>query len=434
MNIVVVGLSHKTASVDIREKVAFAPTHMEKPLRTLLALEDIAEAIIVSTCNRVEIYISTRDIAGGIARVKRFLSDYHGIAPEILEPHLYAHHGEAAIRHVFRVASSLDSMVVGEPQILGQIKTAYGYAAEFKTSGIILNRFLHKAFSVAKRVRTETKIASSAVSVSFAAVELARKIFGDLSDKTVMLIGAGEMCELAAKHFINNGVRGVMVTNRTYERAVKLAEEFEGKPVQFEDLFDQLHKADIVLSSTGATQFIIKPRDVEEVIRRRKLKPMFFIDIAVPRDIDPKVNNVENVYLYDMDDLQGVVASNLQQRAEEAKKAEAIIDEEIVQFHKWLSNLEVTPTIVALRSKFEETRKAELEKTLASWKDLPPDGAKRLEALTSAIINKLLHPPTATLKRAGQGGRTDLYVDALRTLFELQTGGADDEDLGDLEE
>ncbi len=434
MNIVVVGLSHKTASVDIREKVAFAPTQMEKPLRTLMALDDIAEAVIVSTCNRVEIYISTRDIAGGMARVKRFLADYHGITPETLEPHLYAHHGEAAIRHVFRVASSLDSMVVGEPQILGQIKTAYGYAAEFKTSGIILNRFLHKAFSVAKRVRTETKIASSAVSVSFAAVELARKIFGDLSDKTVMLIGAGEMCELAAKHFINNGVRGVMVTNRTYERAVKLAEEFEGKPVQFEDLFDQLHKADIVLSSTGATQFIIKPRDVEEVIRRRKLKPMFFIDIAVPRDIDPKVNNVENVYLYDMDDLQGVVASNLQQRAEEAKKAEAIIDEEIGQFHKWLSNLEVTPTIVALRSKFEETRKAELEKTLASWKDIPPDGAKRLEALTSAIINKLLHPPTATLKRAGQGGRTDLYVDALRTLFELQTGGADDEDLGELEE
>jgi glutamyl-tRNA reductase len=434
MNIVVVGLSHKTASVDIREKVAFAPTQMEKPLKALLALEDVAEAVIVSTCNRVEIYISTRDIAGGMARIKRFLADYHQIPAETLEPHLYTHHGEAAIRHVFRVASSLDSMVVGEPQILGQIKTAYGYAAEYKTSGIILNRFLHKAFSVAKRVRTETKIASSAVSVSFAAVELARKIFGDLSDKTVMLIGAGEMCELAAKHFITNGVRGVMVTNRTYERAVKLADEFEGKPVPFDDLFDQLHKADIVLSSTGATHFIIKPKDVEEVIRRRKMKPMFFIDIAVPRDIDPKVNDVENVYLYDMDDLQGVVASNLQQRAEEAKKAEAIIDEEIGQFHKWLSNLEVTPTIVALRSKFEEIRKAELEKTLAAWKELPPDGAKRLEALTAAIVNKLLHPPTATLKRAGQGGRTDLHIDALRTLFELQTGESESEELGELEE
>lgn len=434
MNIVVVGLSHKTASVDIREKVAFVPTQMEKPLQAIIALPDITEAVIVSTCNRVEIYATTRDIAGGMARLKRFLAEYHNIALEILEPHLYSHHGEAAIRHVFRVAASLDSMVVGEPQILGQIKTAYGYAAEYKSSGIILNRFLHKAFSVAKRVRTETKIASSAVSVSFAAVELAKKIFGDLSDKTVLLIGAGEMCELAAKHFLNNGVRGVMVTNRTFERAVKLAEEFDGKAIQFEDLFDQLHKADIILSSTGATHFIIKPKDVEDVIRRRKLKPMFFIDIAVPRDIDPKVNDVENVYLYDMDDLQGVVASNLQQRAEEAKKAEAIIETEIGQFFKWLSSLNVTPTVVALRSRFEEIRQAELARTLATWKDLPPEGQKRLEALTGAIVNKLLHQPTSVLKRSEQGNRHDLYVDALRNLFDLEAPETVQEDLGDLEE
>ena len=202
MNIVVVGLSHKTASVEIREKVAFAPNQMEKPLKELAALPDINEGVIVSTCNRVEIYATTHDIAGGMARLKRFLADYHHISLDVLEPHLYSYHGEAAIRHLFRVASSLDSMVVGEPQILGQIKTAYGYAAEYKASGIILNRFLHKAFSVAKRVRTETKIASSAVSVSFAAVELAKKIFSELTDKTVMLIGAGEMCELAAKHFL----------------------------------------------------------------------------------------------------------------------------------------------------------------------------------------------------------------------------------------
>ena len=434
MNIVVVGLSHKTASVDIREKVAFAPTQMEKPLQGLVALQDITEAVIVSTCNRVEIYATTRDIAGGMARLKRFLADHHHLSLEVLEPHLYSHHGEAAIRHVFRVASSLDSMVVGEPQILGQIKTAYGYAAEYKSSGIILNRFLHKAFSVAKRVRTETKIASSAVSVSFAAVELAKKIFGDLSDKTVMLIGAGEMCELAAKHFLNNGVRGVMVTNRTFERAVRLAEEFDGKAIQFEDLFDQLHKADIILSSTGATHFVIKPKDVEEVIRRRKLKPMFFIDIAVPRDIDPKVNDVENVYLYDMDDLQGVVASNLQQRAEEAKKAEAIVEQEIGQFFKWLSSLSVTPTVVALRSRFEEVRQAELAKTLANWKDLTPEGQKRIEVLTSAIINKLLHQPTSVLKRNEQGNRHDLYVDALRNLFDLETGEPEPADMTDLEE
>ncbi|HTG81316.1 MAG TPA: glutamyl-tRNA reductase [Geobacteraceae bacterium] len=434
MNIVVVGLSHKTASVDIREKVAFAPNHMEKPLRELVALPDLTEAVIVSTCNRVEIYATTHDVAGGMARLKRFLADYHAISLETLEPHLYSHHGEAAIRHVFRVASSLDSMVVGEPQILGQIKTAYGYAAEFRSSGIILNRFLHKAFSVAKRVRTETRIASSAVSVSFAAVELAKKIFGDLTDKTVMLIGAGEMCELAAKHFLNSGVRGVMVTNRTYERAVRLAEEFGGRPVNFEDFIDQLHKADIILSSTGATHFIIGHKDVEEVIRRRKLKPMFFIDIAVPRDIDPKVNDVENVYLYDMDDLQGVVATNLEQRGKEAEKAEQIIDQEIGQFFKWLSSLEVTPTIVALRSRFEEIRRAELEKTLAGWKELSPDAQKRLEACTAAIVNKLLHPPTSLLKKTGQGGRTDLYVDALRQLFELQTEATEEEELGELEE
>ncbi|MCM2357802.1 MAG: glutamyl-tRNA reductase [Geobacteraceae bacterium] len=434
MNIVVVGLSHKTASVDIREKVAFAPNHMEKPLQELVALPDITEGVIVSTCNRVEIYATTHDVAGGMARLKRFLADYHTIPLETLEPHLYSHYGEAAIRHVFRVASSLDSMVVGEPQILGQIKTSYGYAAEFRSSGIILNRFLHKAFSVAKRVRTETRIASSAVSVSFAAVELAKKIFGDLTDKTVMLVGAGEMCELAAKHFLNNGVRGVMVTNRTYERAVRLAEEFGGRPVNFDDFIEQLHKADIILSSTGATHFIIGARDVEEVIRRRRQKPMFFIDIAVPRDIDPKVNDVQNVYLYDMDDLQGVVATNLEQRNKEAEKAERIIDQEIGQFFKWLSSLEVTPTIVALRSRFEEVRRAELEKTLATWKELPPDGQKRLEALTSAIVNKLLHNPTSTLKRTGQGGRTDLYVDALRQLFELETEVPQEEELGELEE
>lgn len=434
MNIVVVGLSHKTANVEVREKLAFAPTQMEKPLGMLVGLDGITEGVIVSTCNRVEVYVTTRDIAGGIARVKRFLADYHNFPLETLEQHLYAYHGEDAIRHVFRVASSLDSMVVGEPQILGQIKTSYGYAAEYKSSGIILNRFLHKAFSVAKRVRTETKIASSAVSVAFAAVELARKIFSDLTDKTVMLIGAGEMCELAAKHFLNNGVRGLMVTNRTFERAEKLAEEFSGKAVRFDDLFEQLHKADIILSSTGAPHTIIGAGDLEEVMRRRRQKPMFFIDIAIPRDIDPGVNDVDNVYLFTVDDLQEVVASNLQQRKEEAAKAEGIVTEEIGQFFKWLSSLEVTPTIVALRSKFDEVRRSELEKTISGWKDLPPDGQKRLEALTNAIMNKLLHPPTTLLKKAGQGGRTDLYVDALRTMYELQIGGGGDTDFKELEE
>ncbi|MCL2760255.1 MAG: glutamyl-tRNA reductase [Desulfuromonadales bacterium] len=434
MNIVVVGLSHKTAPVEVREKVAFAPTHMEEPLNTLVSLEDITEGVIVSTCNRVEIYATTQDIAAGTARIKRFFADYHKVDIEKLDQHFYSYHGEEAIKHVFRVASSLDSMVVGEPQILGQIKTAYGYAAEYKSSGIILNRFLHKAFSVAKRVRTETKIASSAVSVAFAAVELARKIFNDLSDKTVMLIGAGEMCELAAKHFLNNGVRGIFVTNRTFERAESLAEEFDGKAVRFEDLFDQLHKADIVLSSTGAPYTIIGPSDLNEVMKRRKHKPMFFIDIAIPRDIDPAVNGVENVYLYTVDDLNGVVESNIEQRKKEAEKAEEIVNQEIGQFFKWLSSLEVTPTIVALRKKFDEIRKAEIEKTLSGWKDIPPDAGKKLEAATMAMMNKLLHHPISTLKQSGQGGRTALYVDALRGLFELNVDIPDDEEMHELEE
>ncbi|CAH2032374.1 glutamyl-tRNA reductase [Trichlorobacter ammonificans] len=433
MNIIVVGLSHKTASVDIREKVAFSPNSIEEPLRALCRLEGIVEGIIVSTCNRVEIYATTRDIAGGLARLRRFLADYHRIPYDTLEPHLYSYHGEDAIRHVFRVASSLDSMVVGEPQILGQIKTSYGYAAEYKTSGVILNRFLHKAFSVAKRVRTETRIASSAVSVSFAAVELAKKIFGSLAGKTVLLIGAGEMCELAARHFLTNGAKGVLVTNRTFERAQRLAEEFEGEAIPFEELFSHLHRADIVLTSTGATHFIITPTDLEAVIRRRRMQPMFMIDIAVPRDIDPAVNDLDAIYLYDMDDLQQVVAANLEGRRQEADKAEAIIAEEIAQFYKWVATLEVTPTIVALRNRFDELRRTEVERTLLAWKDAPPEAARRLDALTAALINKILHHPTSLLKRSGQGNRTDLYLDALQALFDLERPSNDTPEL-ELEE
>lgn len=433
MNIIVVGLSHKTASVDIREKVAFPPNSIEIPLRRLLELEEIVEGVIVSTCNRVEIYATTRDIAGGKARVRRFFAEYHQLDYAELEPHLYCLHGEDAIRHVFRVASSLDSMVVGEPQILGQIKTSYGYAAEFKTSGLILNRFLHKAFSVAKRVRTETKIASSAVSVSFAAVELARKIFGDLSDKTVLLIGAGEMCELAARHFLNNGAKGVLVTNRTLERAERLAEEFGGEAIRFEELFLHLHRADIVLTSTGATTAIITPPDMDEVIRRRRMRPMFMIDIAVPRDIDPAVNDLDSVYLYDMDDLQQVVAANLEGRRQEADKAETIINEEIIQFHKWVATLEVTPTIVALRKHFDDLRQAELDRTVSNWKDISPELIKRLDSLTSAYMNKLLHHPISLLKKPGQGNRTGLYIDAVQNLFDL-TQGNDNQQLAELEE
>ncbi len=306
-----------------------------------------------------------------------FLAEYHEVQPEEIDANLYSYQGEEAIRHLFRVASSLDSMVLGEPQILGQIKTAYGYAAEFKTAGLILNRFLHKAFSVAKRVRTETAIASNAVSVSFAAVELARKIFDRLDNKGVMIIGAGEMCELAARHFVTNGVSKVLVTNRTFERAEKLAVEFNGKAVPFEYFVDHLAEVDIVMTSTGAPNFILGQRQMEEVLKRRKNRPMFLIDIAVPRDIDPKVNDLDNAYLYDVDDLQGVVQANLKERQKEASKAEAIVEQEIGQFHLWLGNLEVKPTIIALRRKLEEIRQQELDKTFGNLKDLTSQPAQK---------------------------------------------------------
>lgn len=419
MNIIVVGLSHHTAPLEIREKLAFSSSGIESPLRELTSLPDITEGVIVSTCNRVEVYARARDMAAGIARVKRFLAGRGGIPFSSLEPHLYGYHGEKAVRHVFRVAASLDSLVIGEPQILGQVKAAYGYAAEYGASGLILNRLLHKAFSVAKRIRTETRIASSAVSVAFAAVELAKKIFDDLAGKTVLLVGTGEMGELAARHFVTAGAGEVMVANRTFERAERLATEFSGRPVRFDDLSDHLHKADIILSTTGAPRYIIGPAAVSEALRRRKQRPMFFIDIAVPRDIDPAVNDLENVYLYNTDDLQGVVESNLEQRAREAEKAEEIVTDETGRFLAWLSSLEVVPTIVALRSRFEEIVRAEARRTLSAWKDPSSEQERRLDAMTSAIISKLLHTPITVLKHTGQGGRIDLYLDALQSLFDL---------------
>ncbi|HEY5673123.1 MAG TPA: glutamyl-tRNA reductase [Malonomonas sp.] len=419
MNIIVVGLSHKTAPVEIREKVAFAPTAMAEPLRQMLALPAISEAVIVSTCNRVELYAVSRNPDAAVFELKQFLAGFHQLQLDDLNEHLYTFEGQDAIRHVMRVSASLDSMVIGEPQILGQIKTAYGYASEHKSSGLILNRFLHKAFSVAKRVRTETEIASSAVSVSFAAVELARKIFDTLEDKVVMLIGAGEMCELAAKHFMNNGISKVLVTNRTFARAEKLADEFGGTAVSFDNFREQLHRVDIVLSSTGAPDYVLSADKMKEVIKARRHKPMFLIDIAVPRDIDPLANRIDGVYLYDVDDLQGVVQANLKGREKEAAKAEKIIEEEIIQFQRWLSTLEVKPTIVALRQQMEEIRQAELQKTLSSLNGLNDKERKAVEAMASAIVNKILHQPTNILKKSQDGNDGDLYIDAVRTLFAL---------------
>jgi glutamyl-tRNA reductase len=434
MHIVIIGLSHKTAPVEIREKLAFAPTAMERPLRQMLELPTITEGLIVSTCNRVELCAVTKEPDAAIAELRRFLAEYHEVSPEEINENLFDYQGEEAIRHLFRVSSSLDSMVLGEPQILGQIKTAYGYAAEFKTAGLILNRFLHKAFSVAKRVRTETAIASNAVSVSFAAVELARKIFDRLDNKGVMIIGAGEMCELAARHFVANGISKVLVTNRTFERAEKMAAEFNGKAVPFDSFVDHLAEVDIIMTSTGAPNFILGKRQMEEVLKRRKNRPMFLIDIAVPRDIDPKVNDISNTYLYDVDDLQGVVQANLKERQKEAGKAEAIVEQEIGQFHLWLGNLEVKPTVIALRRKLDEIRQQELDKTFGNLKDLTGKQRKSIEAMAGAIINKILHKPTAILKNSQNDMSGEDYVDAIRTLFDLPAPSTDDQEIKPLDD
>jgi glutamyl-tRNA reductase len=419
MELIVLGLNHKTAPIEIRERLAFPEDRIETALHQVKSLTSLKENMILSTCNRVEIYAASREIENAILDLKHFLSRYHALSLKEFEKNLYSFVGEEAVKHIFRVASSLDSMVVGEPQILGQIKSAYNIAVESKTSGLILHRLLHRAFHVAKRVRTETKIGDRAVSVSFVAVELAKKIFETLEKKMVLLIGAGEMCELAARHLVSEGVEKVLVTNRTYERAVALAQEFKGEAIPFDEIGQGLKKADIVISATDSPQYLIHHDQVTKVIKDRKNRPIFFIDIADPRNIEPSVGDIENVYLYNIDDLKKVADENIKDRGKEAQKAEAIVQEEVIKFVNWYHSLEVTPTIVALRKKFEEIGKKELEKTLSLHPNLSDKEKKSLEALTSAILNKILHTPSTLLKQSNEEAMADLYLDTLRTLFQL---------------
>lgn len=426
-HIVIVGLNHRSAPVEIRERLAFPADTIGDALHSLLSLPSVSEGVIISTCNRVEVCVLADEGYRGTGEVKAFLADHHGLALPDVEGHLYHHIDEDAVHHLFRVSSSLDSMVLGEPQILGQVKDAYGYAGEFKSIGPVLDKFFSKAFSVAKRVRTETKVASSAVSISYAGVELARKIFGDLKDKTVMLIGAGEMCELAARHLLNAGVKGIMVTNRTFERAVKLAEEFEGTAIRFEEMVSHLKTADIVISSTGSPTFILRRQDVEEVIRIRRNRPMFFVDMAVPRDIDPDINDIDNVYVYDIDDLNNVIETNLEERHKEAGIAEEIVVSEVASFRKWLDAQQVTPTIISLRRKFDEIRAHEVAKALSILGTDDPKTCKVVEGLASSIVNKVLHAPLMALKNDGDGRDPMELVPVVRELFDLTDGGKDRE-------
>ncbi|MBU2552136.1 MAG: glutamyl-tRNA reductase [Proteobacteria bacterium] len=419
MNIVLVGLNHRTAPVELRERLAMDACAPEQAYHDILNRTDFGESIYLSTCNRVEILAATDDMDEAVTQIKSFLASARGLDVETFEDALYVMETREAVRHVFRVASSLDSMVLGEPQILGQLKAAFREAVDNKATGPILNKLMHKSFSTAKRVRTETGVASHAVSISFAAVELARKIFGDLAGRKVLLVGAGEMAELAAEHLRAQGASDIIVANRTLERAVELASRWRGRAAALGELPALLVEADVVVSSTGAPDVVISAEAVRSVLRARRHRPLFFVDIAVPRDVDPAVNRLDNVYLYDIDDLRSVVEENRAAREEEAVRAERIVDEETIKFLGWMETLEVVPTIVALKDKAEHIRRAELSRTLSKLDSEDPDLRRSIEILTESLTHKLLHDPIMFVKNAGRRPKKDFYLDLTRRIFNL---------------
>lgn len=418
MHLTLVGLSHKTAPIEIREKLTFPASCQAEALGALARCEEVSEAVILSTCNRTEVYAVTVG-EGGVDVVTRFMCEFHGLPESDVVPYLYSSEGKTVVRHLFRVVASLDSMVLGEAQILGQVKEAYDHAFCNGATGRVFNKLFRQSFEVGKRVRTETAIGESAVSISYAAVELARKVFDTIEGRTILVIGAGKMSELTAKHLVSNGVRDVLVANRTYERAVELAERFSGRPIRYEDLFDRMRDVDIVISSTAATEFVVRRDDVAAVMRRRHRKPLFLIDIAVPRDIEPSANDLANVFLYDVDDLSGVVTSNLEEREREAHQAESIIDEEIGAFGRWLDSMEVVPTIAAIRAQAEHVRSEELEKAVKRLGGLTEAQMGTVEALTESIVNKMLHTPTARLRAAASSKDGYEAVETARQLWGL---------------
>ena len=420
--IINIGMNHETAPVALRECLAVESRNVQKALGLMRSLDVVREGFFLSTCNRVEALIVAEEAQEAKRAVVSLLSKLGSIPVDDFSSCLYTYENMDAVSHIFSVASSLDSMVIGEPQILGQIKEAYLQATQEKMSGVILNRLMHKAFHVAKRVRSETDICGAAVSISYAAVELARKIFNTLEEKRVLLIGAGEMAELAARHLLTNGVSVMTVLNRTFERAVEVAEKFRASPVSFDEIEDQILKADIVVSSTASTEYVITRQMVKKVLKKRRNRPLFLIDIAVPRDVQPEVNKLNNVYLYDIDDLKGVIEINKAQRQEEAVKAQRIVHEEVVKFEKWLKTLAVVPTIVSLRNKAEAIIQAEFGKSRSVLEQLAAPHQEAVEVLVRSIVEKVLNDPILFLK--GKAGRSTLndYLDTTRKLFSLDEG------------
>jgi len=418
MNFVLIGVNHRTAPVEVRERFAISEARLPDAVKELATFPGVEEGMIVSTCNRVELLARTTN---GTADLNGFLKQLYGFDPTPYREHLYEYHERDAVRHVFRVASSLDSMVVGEPQILGQVKEAYATARAVGAVNSQLDALLTRAFAVAKRVRNETSVATSAVSVASVAVDLAKKIFGNLQGKAVYLVGAGKMCELSARHLLAHGAEHIYVANRTFDRAAALAKKFNGEAIPFDQLYETVPRADIVISSTGAPHAIFRKEHGERFLSRRRNRPMFFIDIAVPRDIDPEMNKLDGIFVYDIDDLQQVVTSHVADRRVEADRAEAIVQMEVDKFQGRLQTLDVVPTIVSLQEHLETVRQAEIDRVRGRLGTLTPEQELAVEALSRGIINKIMHTPITTLKSAArESSEVTTVIDLVRKLFGLR--------------
>ena len=421
MHLLLVGISHKTAPVELRERLDFQTRGVDGALRALGARPPLHESVVLSTCNRAELYAAGDDVDTVRTELVTFLGEYHGIAIEAVTPHLYEFIDLEAARHLFRVAAGLDSLVVGEPQILGQVKDAHGAAAASQSAGPILNRLFHSSFGVGKRVRTETGLGSGAVSVSFAAVALARKIFGDLKGRIVLVVGAGEMGKLTARHMKSQGVQQVTIVSRSMAHAARTAEAIGGaSAAPWEEMDTALAASDIVITATGAAAPILTKAHVEAVMRPRRHRPLFIIDIAIPRDVEAAAGEIEQVFLYNIDDLQATVRENLARRSSEVAHAERIVGEEVEKFAAWLRSRGAIPTVVALRQRFETIRRAEVDRLL-KVSALPPDARARVDEITRLVVEKLLLMPTEQLKSAGDPEIVGAYSEALMKLFGLAT-------------
>jgi len=417
MRIVVVGANHKTMPIELRESLALPGIKLIEALKELN--EEVKERVILSTCNRVEVYAVIDDIKNGMAKIINFFREYFQKDDKTkLENYLYVYQDKEAISHLFQVAASLDSMVVGEPQILGQVKKAYEQAVKANVTGTYLDNLFQKAIIVGKRVRSQTEIGKGAVCVSFAAIELAKKIFGKLEDKKVLIIGAGKISGDTAKHLAANKVT-LLATNRTYEKAIEVATKFSGQAIKFDEIFNILPQIDIVISSTSAPHLIIKKEDIKNLMPLRKHKPIFFIDLAIPRDIDPQIGSIDGIYLYNLDDLQSVVQSNIKQRQKEIKRCQLIIEQEIKEFCHWLNFRQLTPIILSLKEKLEFMRQEELKKLFAKEKDILPEEKERIEIITSRLTERFLKEPIITLKKYASTDNS-IYRKVVTELFNLR--------------